>query len=200
MLSSLGHSGAMWRNTLCIQIWHQLWVRETCLIQKDKNHGKHIGPRISDSNAQQSLSLRPCDSYLEDDSGWMRNSPRVLCLMTNTLISIALAWEHELLYFESGLCMSIFWGFTPDLTSGVLVPTPSSKIFMSNGNVNKDCFLTVLFFSHLQILRHRNVSLQYLLYVLPEDTDEGMGGREETDGGRSAPRTESPLLHSQHLF
>lgn len=112
----------------------------------------------------------------------MRNSPRVLCLMTNTLISIALAWEHELLYFESGLCMSIFWGFTPDLTSGVLVPTPSSKIFMSNGNVNKDCFLTVLFFSHLQILRHRNVSLQYLLYVLPEDTDEGMGGREETEG------------------
>lgn len=97
----------------------------------------------------------------------MRNSLRVLCLPTNALISIALAWEHKLLYFESGLCLSIFWEFTPDLTSGVLVPTPSRKIFTSIGSVNQDCFLTVLFFSHLQALMHRNVSLQYLLYLCP---------------------------------
>lgn len=177
-------------------------MHETCLKPKEKNHGKYIGPRISDSNAWRSLSLRPCDSYLEDDSGWMRNSLRVLCLTTNALISIAQAWEHKLLYFESGLCMSLFWGFTPDLTSlGVLVPTPSRKIFTSNGSVNQDCFLTVLFFSRLQILRHRNVSLQCLLYLCPaEDTDEGMGGGEETDWGDQPQELRAPCYIPKIYF
>lgn len=103
--------------------------------------------------------------------------------MTNALISIALAWEHKLLYFESGLCMSIFGGFTPDLTSGVLVHTPSRKIVTSNGSVNQDCFLTALFlFADTEAQKRESTVLTLFMSCQKIQMRGWVEGKRQTEG------------------
>lgn len=126
--------------------------------------------------------------------------------MTNAIISIARTWEHKLLYFESGLCMSIFWGFTPDLTSGVKsswgVGTYSLQ---KNIYVKWKCepglfsYCSFLFsFADTEAQKRESTVLTLFMSCRRYRRGDGQRGRDRL--GEISPKNQSPLLHSSIYF